>query len=252
MGDGPMKKFILAAAIFPLFSFAAFAADLPNTKGPPTFAPPPPPPAWTWTGFYVGVNAGGAFLDSHAASVPGLPPFAPFSMNGSGFMGGGQAGFNYQFGQFVAGVEVGGDGLTVRGHNQCSTTLGTDCVTHQSVVGTFEGRFGFTPIDRVLIYGTGGGAVTRFSFAQDLPAFQGWNAGTRAGWTAGGGVEYAIPGTSLIVGVEYKFYDFGTMHGVGGVAPTTIDFRETESSVVGRLSYKFDLFAPPAPVVAKY
>jgi outer membrane immunogenic protein len=109
---------------------SAFGADLPSHKAPPNLPPPPPPPLWT--GFYIGLNAGGTWsqsnnVDTASSSLFGAPlvdgdaeagPFlsavSAASASGSisagssgGFVGGGGVGYNWQFGNvFVAGIET--------------------------------------------------------------------------------------------------------------------------------------------------
>ena len=64
-------------------------------------------PLFTWTGFYVGVNAGYGWNTNDSNSFFD-PVFGVVSGGGSdgGFVGGGQIGYNYQFGQFVIGLET--------------------------------------------------------------------------------------------------------------------------------------------------
>ncbi|WP_114186610.1 outer membrane protein, partial [Microvirga aerophila] len=112
-----MKKILLASVALFGFAGAAAAADLPVRAAPP--APMiAAVPVFTWTGFYVGVNAGygwqnndnnssifvpaGTFVTAPAAS--GTITFA--DDEGEGFVGGGQIGYNYQMGSFVFGVEA--------------------------------------------------------------------------------------------------------------------------------------------------
>src|ERR1700689_2977779 len=80
----------------------ASAADMP-LKAPPA----PPPPVFSWTGFYVGAQVGGAWGHDHASiQNPGPPPVCiPFTVNTSGGMGGFHAGYNYQVSQWVFGLE---------------------------------------------------------------------------------------------------------------------------------------------------
>jgi hypothetical protein len=68
--DG-MQKIALSVAALALTAGSALAADLPSRKGPPMLPPPPPPPMWT--GFYVGVNAGGTWANSTNVNVASLP-----------------------------------------------------------------------------------------------------------------------------------------------------------------------------------
>jgi outer membrane immunogenic protein len=123
-----MKKFLLSSAALLGLTAAAGAADLPRRAAPPVFAPVP---VFTWTGFYVGLNAGygwgnnsnDGLGDAFSVVVPGggtanVFPFAGFGLNNNGnndsFVGGAQAGFNYQFtpgSGFVVGIEADVDWL---------------------------------------------------------------------------------------------------------------------------------------------
>jgi outer membrane immunogenic protein len=119
-----MKKVLLSSVALLGLTVGASAADLPRRAAPPVFTPVP---VFTWTGFYVGVNAGAAFRDSEdefnntiffpAGSVvnsPGTAGTLTFNNTGFfndededvGFTGGGQVGFNYQIGTFVIGIEA--------------------------------------------------------------------------------------------------------------------------------------------------
>jgi outer membrane immunogenic protein len=131
-----MRKLLLSCTVLALSASAALAADLPSRKAP--ILPPPPPPPPLWTGFYVGLNAGGTWSGSNRQTIavgpvaadntaanlwgpsrnPGvqssyLAAFAAAASatgtNGAngGFIGGGQIGYNYQFyNSFVAGLEA--------------------------------------------------------------------------------------------------------------------------------------------------
>ena len=114
-----MKNRILsllaATAITTLGVSAASAADLPYRSAPP--APPvfSAVPVFTWTGFYVGVNAGYGWQDNNSGSVfvpagtiagTGAGTIVYGDDNGDGFVGGGQIGYNYQIGSFVLGIEA--------------------------------------------------------------------------------------------------------------------------------------------------
>ena len=140
----------LAAAALALGAGSAFAADLPSRRAPAYLPPPPPPPLWT--GFYVGLNAGGVFGGDDSATVAGSPFFlAPIpafttglgplpgaaaatasaglggvqSLNPGGFIGGGQIGYNYQFSPaFLAGLEADIQGVTGGATGASSNALG--------------------------------------------------------------------------------------------------------------------------------
>jgi outer membrane immunogenic protein len=158
-----MKKIALSVAALALSAGAALAADLPYRKGPPVLPPPPPPPPM-WTGFYVGLNAGGTWANSNqqvvAVGPVGAGPFwspgilnleqasylGAFTLaasgsgfnsgNNGGFIGGGQIGYNWQFyNSFVVGLEADIQGIA--GTN-ASRTFATGSAV-PGVVGTALG-----------------------------------------------------------------------------------------------------------------
>ncbi len=270
-----------AAALTVAGAFAAQAADLPTRKEAPVpvFVPPP----FTWTGFYIGVNAGGIWNsggNSQTTLFAGSIPFASFQLanvfpNGSlgssnsGFIGGGQAGYNWQTGAFVLGVETDFDGTTLHkdinviGVNFIEPVRGlNDFFTANSSIrlnwlGSTRARVGYvvTPDNRLMLYGTGGFAYGGGSANLNVfDAVNGWgfttNGGgkTRTGWTAGGGVEYAWT-NNITFGAEYLYYNLGTryINTFPNVAASTF-FGPVSSStrikfdgsvVRARLNYKF-------------
>src|SRR3974390_1599916 len=100
------------AALTVAGALSAQAADLPTKKAAP--APMYVPPPFTWTGFYIGLNAGGIWQEGSRSTTlysygfPWLSTYYPGSLGngGSGFLGGAQAGYNYQWGAAVLGVET--------------------------------------------------------------------------------------------------------------------------------------------------
>jgi outer membrane immunogenic protein len=236
-------KGVAVAALTAIGAVAAQAADLPTRKEAP--APVFVPPPFTWTGFYIGVNAGGiwpsggrnaSILDPNAglngafvgAGFPG-----GLGSQSAGFIGGGQAGYNWQTGAFVLGVETDFDGTTLsKSFNNVGSPftspfaaargIGGDFLTVNgknslSWLGTTRGRVGFvvTPDNRLMIYGTGGvaygGGNSQFSaFDNKTNSFWTGNpSSTRVGWTIGGGVEYALTNNITIKG-EYLYADLGS------------------------------------------
>jgi outer membrane immunogenic protein len=209
-----MKKILLASVALFGFAGAAAAADLPVRAAPP--APiVAAVPIFTWTGFYVGVNAGYGWQNSDdnsifvpAGTFAGAVPAGTISYagdNGDGFVGGGQIGYNYQFGSFVLGVEadlqfadLGGS----RGTAFVPTAFPDDFIPAGTAggidwFGTVRARAGFA-FDRALVYATGGFA---YGGADDNNDFFSNNDDVRTGWTLGGGVEYAFT-NNLTLGLE--------------------------------------------------
>jgi outer membrane immunogenic protein len=225
-------KSLAAALLIGVSSSAAMAADLPSRKVAPV--PAYAPPMFTWTGLYVGLQAGYAWdkvsVDNNNWALFGFGApvfFANNSANRSGFVGGAHAGYLFQTGPAVFGLEGDVEGATI---------------SNSALRASLRGRLGFA-LDRVLVYGTGGLALASGS---NNNAF-GWNSGssTRLGWTAGAGLEYAFA-PNWSARVEYRYSDFGRSNN-GWVAPSV---RRTENAVRVGVSYHFG--GPAGPVVAKY
>jgi outer membrane immunogenic protein len=168
-----MKKILLSSVALLGLATGAMAADLPSRRAPaPIIAAVP---VFTWTGFYVGVNAGYGWNANDSITVGGVR----FDLDDEGgFVGGAQAGYNYQIGSFVVGLEgdiqyadFGGDDR----FDFDGDGLLDDDFNNSDWFGTVRARAGVA-FDRALIYATGG-----FAFADDA-----------TGWTVGGGLEYAF------------------------------------------------------------
>jgi outer membrane immunogenic protein len=237
----------------------AGAADLPSRKAPPVYMPPPP--VFTWTGFYAGLNLGGGWLDNYNR-VPSWgwtgfgwvwnPGWGWGNRNGSqgGVVGGGQAGYNYQFLPWlVVGLETDFQGTSIgsgNGNNGWGW-WGGGSSRRVDWFGTVRGRIGVTPFDpHFLIYGTGG-----FAYGDIGIGAGGWLANnlrqTGTGWTAGGGVEWAfMPNWSAKV--EYLFTNIGANNWGGNWSPAQ---RVHIHTVRAGVNYHFNLFTP-SPIVAKY
>jgi len=247
-----------------LDSGAALAADLagrPYSKAPA----PAVDTAYNWSGFYIGGNVGGiwdrsSWTDDARGNIIG--PNLTQSSSGSSVIGGGQAGFNYQVGLFVLGAEADYSATRISSSFNfppgaiigCAGGPPGVCTTSQDWVASVRGRAGLA-FDRFLVYATGGVALTEIGHITTFPGFPGAPAAfgtqSRTGWVTGLGMEYALT-NNWIAGIEWKYYDFGTISAVATPLQffnTTMRFRETENSVVGRLSYKFGW---GGPVVAKY
>ena len=235
-----MKRILLAAALALAAGGQALAADLPQPAPPraPATYVPVPVPVFSWTGIYVGVNGGYAFGDS-SWTTPGLTPTGNFST--SGYLVGGTLGGNYQWGQFVLGIEGDWDWTNMSGSpglSACSGPFSTACTTQSDWLATVRGRAGYA-FDRILIYGTGGGAFGNVQAAYSTLPF---SSSTQMGWTAGGGVEFAFT-PNLTAKVEYLYVDLGNQScAVGncslpGSSATTVTF--TENIVRAGINYKF-------------
>lgn len=213
-----MKKLLLAplAGAALLAGGASNAADLgipPIYKARPMEAPVP---VFTWTGCYVGIEGGRATGDAKHTAVTSSNParigltIAEFDLKG--WLIGGTLGCNYQIASnWVIGIEDDLSWTDKRGsaNDIAPFTKSTVTSTKERWLDTLRGRIGFA-WDRVLIYGTGGAAfvgttvdvVDRFNNSVS-------DSRTRTGWTAGGGIEWAM-WNNLSLKVEYLHADFGT------------------------------------------
>lgn len=237
-----MKKICIAiTALAALIAAPAFAADM-AVKAPP---PPPAAPVWSWAGLYIGADIGWSQInDSQALSSPAFALTVP--NRASGVLGGGHAGYNFQTGPFVYGLEADIDGSSIKGTYQIGApfllgTFGTDQLQWQ---GSVRGRLGVAA-DRALFYGTGGWAFGHFTdgynSAVNNPVFVQSVSSDRNGWTVGAGIEYAL--TNNFIGrVEYRYTDWGTHTNNLNVflAPPGLSLdRVTENQVTVGISYKF-------------
>jgi|SRR5271170_902267 len=184
-----MRSFRLSlAALLVSAAIPAAAADLPTAKPAPMFTPVP---VFNWTGFYIGVNAGGAWNNSGDVTIhdPVSGPHSYSISSRGGFIGGGQLGYNYQTGQWVFGIESDIQGVA----GSSSVNVGPYGFLHLNTsgnggwLGTTRGRVGYA-VDRTLFYVTGGIAYGGLNSA----TLNGGNATSNVGWTVGGGVEYAF------------------------------------------------------------
>ena len=207
-----LKRIAQGAALAVLASGSALAADLPRRSEAP-MAPVYAPPIFTWTGFYVGLNAGATIGDSRYQFAPF---FSNYAQSNVGFTGGGQLGYNWQMGPVVFGAETD---INYRSGGSASNGWGNGGSNNNSgYFGTVRGRLGFTPMDRLLIYGTGGLAygnsnlpnnvVGLDSFGAPRSFYGSNNNGTKLGWTAGAGAEYAIT-PKWSVKAEYLYVNLG-------------------------------------------
>jgi outer membrane immunogenic protein len=159
-----------------------------------------------------------------------------FSQTGSGFLYGGQFGFNYQIDQFVFGAEGDVSGSTLKADSTCAAVAGTNCETRMDYLAS-RARAGVA-FDRVMPYMDGGVAFGGFRFAQTAGLNQSWDNTVHIGWTVGVGIEYAFT-DHLIAGIEYNYYGFPSETLSGGRNPTTISVNESTNTVVAKASYKF-------------
>jgi outer membrane immunogenic protein len=187
------------------------------------------PPVYNWTGFYVGANAGYGW---------GHGNFEDEKIKTKGWLGGLQAGYNWQFGGIVVGPEfdIGLSGV----HGKDPFFDDKDIHLHQRWTGSARLRVGL-PVDGIggmnglMFYGTGGLAVSGWRVKIDD---EGTDNHTHFGWTAGGGIEVPL-GSNISGRIEYLYSDYGSKKYFDGGK------FDANQSVV-RLGINFR-FAPPPP-----
>ena len=190
-----MRSSFVSVALFAICAGAtARAADL------PVKAPPIASPLYNWNGFYLGANVGGAWT-SGSLNIPGNNLYGGLTE----FIGGVQAGYNFQAGHFLFGVEGDFDGATF-GHFALPTpTLGT---VQQNWIGTIAGRFGLVE-DKWLLYTKLGGGWVHSNAMLNFPGVAWQGANTSSGWLAGVGIEYGFK-PNWTLKLEYDYIGLGS------------------------------------------
>jgi outer membrane immunogenic protein len=271
---------IFAVTLAAVMVGPAMAADY-GVAPTPVYAPAYEPapayvPGYIWTGFYVGANVGAGFATGSGTTTIFTPGGGIFSLTGTGsqsadgVIGGGQIGYNWQFGYWVVGAEADFAASGQRGGSQgipCGGLPPQSCsvAAHVNVssFGTVRGRVGFTVGDnRWLFYGTGGYALMNFSGGIDVTTEFGTTLNvlsastTKSGYAIGGGVEAALWGyfTGWTGGIEYLYLgtgDWDTGRFVvppGGVlaragvpvGSTITDTRSINNNIVrAKINYRF-------------
>lgn len=228
------------AAVAMLGIGAASAADL------PVKALPPAAPAFSWTGFYVGANIGGVRAENKSQEVGELTWFDPapapvYGASATGAIGGVQAGYNWQFQQFVFGVEGDISAASANANTTRLTGFGLTMVQTASLTGlaTLRGRAGVA-LDHTLLYLTAGVATGNVHDRVVDPnnAIIWDTGGWRTGWTAGGGVEYAVA-RNWTVKAEALYVDFGNSDAVMNDTNTAYRFRFKDTATIGRVGFNF-------------
>ncbi len=244
-----MKKSLVLGAALALLSGGAMAADLPAKA--PVYKAPVAASVYNWTGFYIGGNAGYGWgrvkpgtvsfydpIDTLAGTLAGL------NSDTSGFIGGGQAGYNFQSGNFVFGLEADFSWSGIKG-SVTDTVNGYSATSRLDWLATGRARAGVA-FDRVLFYGTGGIAAGRAKTTIDDyygVTITTEDAKTHVGWTAGAGIEAALS-PNWTVRAEYLYVDLGSkeynFYEPAGFWPRiSTSTAITESIVRGAINYKF-------------
>ena len=269
-----MKKVLFAvAALATISTLPAIAADMRARPAPVYKAAPAMVAAYNWTGFYIGGQVGYQWnADDHTVSgvvpvaVGGPGPVGPFFFESDGAVYGGHAGFNWQAGQWVFGVEGDFEGSSVKEDFSISLLGGTATLAfEQKWQASLRARLGWALWDRGMIYATGGAAWA--DFENSLVIFAGPGGplteppfgDTVSGWTIGAGAEWAL-WQNWTGRIEYRYTDFESFGVAAAVSvpggSATIDNLKYHTVRAG-LSWRFGDWgkgpmAGKGPVVGKY
>ena len=238
LGGLIMRRFGCAAfAAVAVIGFAsiASAADMP-VKAPMYTKAPIVTPQYDWSGFYVGGHIGYLWgrtrvEEDGIVTEPGAPT--------DGVIGGALAGYNWQNGPFVFGLEgdfgwthAHGVGVgTMTGPADIPNTYDLNWTSH------LRGRGGYA-FDSWLVYVAGGLAVADLDFHEGNAAALGNFGGKYVGWSIGGGVEHAFT-RNLVGRIEYLYDDYGHKDYIG-VTGDPYRVSLTGQTVRGALAWKFD------------
>jgi outer membrane immunogenic protein len=236
---GMMIKNILLAgtALATLVSGSAMAADLRPARAPIYTKAPMMAPAYSWTGCYVGGNAGGLWTTKTWSTATGA---AQSTQDISGGLAGGQIGCNYQVTTWVFGIQGDYDWSNAGGTAADASFVGGTDHSNVKSLASVTGRVGYT-WDRFLGYVKGGGAWVRDDYSvTNVVGLASSASETRDGWTLGVGGEYAF--TDWLSGfAEYDYYDFGTTSNTftGVLGTGTSNIKQTVSVAKGGVNFKF-------------
>ena len=233
-------------------AMAAFAG--PTTAPMPVKAPRAAGAVWSWSGFYLGGHAGYGW-GRNPFSDPFLDNLILTNIDSNGFLGGFQAGANWQSGAWVGGLEIDLSGTGIKGSTSASAPTGapgtlTVTLTEKfDLLGSARARLGYLMWPDVLLYGTGGLAWTRLVRTQESveAGFSSSGPRWRFGWVAGLGVESRLWGSNWLARLEYLHYDFlDSGSTFDSDFPSFTSGHLTVDVVRAALSYKFDWWGAAA------
>ena len=258
---GTSRRLFLTGTSLMVLTGSALAADLPIAKAPP------PAIAASWAGFYLGVHGGYGWKNDEFSQSPASQLQNPQSVNGiksQGAVYGAQAGYNWQFGRVVTGLEIDFSATDIKGSNGVRDfidlgggfTAATSATLGENVkyLGSARARLGWLPSDNVLLYGTAGLAWERLDFTQtssviltpgpDTALIFFRNPMNKFGWVAGVGAEVMLGSPNWIGRLEYLHYDFGQVQDAASSVQAGVSIISTAGSqridvVRAGVSYKF-------------
>ncbi len=276
----PMNKLAYLGLAAAVLVVPARAADMPVKA-----APPPVELPFNWNGFYAGGHFGGGQISDDVTFVGtvnsiNFPAGTVANEKAGGLLGGVQAGYNWQFTNWVFGIEgdfswadinashnIGPNGSAIAGSNAIVSVVDPNVISNPDPrvtdLATITGRFGYA-FDRVLLYGKAGWAWAKTSdnaFTTDTGAtiLTQTLSATRSGWTAGGGVEWGL-WQNWSIKIEGDFMGFGkrtlgsfVTSGNAEIPTGSVLLRDHDTNiwvVKAGANYHFNWGA--APLVAKY
>ena len=188
------RPFLASVAVVGFFGSSALASDLP-TKAPLSKTPIVAP-AYDWSGLYIGANFGAGWTNG-SLNIPRNNFYGGITE----FIGGVQAGYNFQADHLLFGVEGDFDWASFNHPALPFPTLGA---VNQRWVGTAAGRIGVVD-DRWLVFAKLGGGWVQSDATVNIPGSPSWNgSSTSSGWLAGGGIEYGFK-SHWTVKLEYDY-----------------------------------------------
>jgi outer membrane immunogenic protein len=275
---------ILAAGLS-AFGTIALAADLSPAPTPaPIYTKAPVPVPYIWSGFYGGANGGWVGSADNTINLTGTDTGTaglgsdlangiipnPLNLGYSGFLAGGQLGYNWQTTNWVFGLEADMDWVSAKSSGAfpdavalppggLSGPLGINASRELDWLGTFRGRIGYTPVAPLLVYATGGLAFGQHQLGIGVsdptgtPPANLFNQTSEwsAGWTVGGGFEWMFA-RQWSLKAEYLYVDLGNISSTinynylsvvpGGTPQTsslTATAHDTDNIVRGGINYHF-------------
>jgi outer membrane immunogenic protein len=246
-----MKALLLSSTFLVIGSATAMAAP-PSVPSAPQVAS-----AFSWTGCYVGAHVGGSQVRTSAAT--NFEGTGSTGDSGTGTIAGGQAGCNYQAGNWVFGVESEGSWSNSSASNflNVSFPFGNDTIsltTRNNSDFSIAGRAGVA-FDRTLIYAKGGWVWGSFTYnstlncCSSLPTLTSGNLDL-SGFLVGAGIEHALT-RNWTLRVEYNYLGFGSkLLTVGttvntGIVPVTVTESAANQIFKIGVSYLFDFGRTP-------
>lgn len=225
------------------FSTAAFAADMPLKA-----APYAPPAAWSWTGFYAGIDGGynlGKFSPFCGARCG--PEGTTVNLDDNSAFVGGSMRYLFQSGGLVIGPEAGVQWWGFKSQAELVPAgVETPAILLQQKidwVAYLGARVGLSPFERTLIYLDGGAAWAHAKGQMiNLAAIDTSFSQGLMGWYIGGGLEFKLTDT-IVVGGEFRHYDFGTVQSANpalSLALGGLTDKLTTDQAMGRISFKLN------------